>query len=127
MSNKNAFMDALEREIGQARRQRLRAAVAHNFIILLTIVCGALTTYWAAVGLEDKQLLAILAAITTLSGTLEKTFAFGKAKAGYRSAKTQFEKLRNELMKIDGDTVPDPYIDKLNRIKELKVELTDGN
>jgi len=65
--------------------------------------------------------------MTTLAGTLEKTFSFGKAKSGFRKAKTQFEKLENELLKLQGDSIPDNYIDKLNDIKELKIELTDAS
>jgi len=129
MSNREEFSKKLQKELKQVSGQRQRYTVAHNFLILFTITVGSITTYLAATGagVDNKIVLAALAALTTLAGTLEKTFSFGKAKSGFRKAKTQFEKLENELMKLKSDSIPDAYIDKLNEIKELKVELTDAS
>ena len=46
---------------------------------------------------------------------------------GFRKAKNQFENLEIDLMRLDGDKIPDQYIDRLKEIKDLKVELTDAS
>ena len=127
MGNREEFTRKLSTEIEQAGRQRIRYSIGHYVLIILTIVAGGITTYLVATGFESKVILSLLAGFTTLTGTFEKTFAFGRAKSGFRKAKTQFEKLENELLKIDGNEIPDLYIDKLNEIMELEVELTDAN
>ena len=86
---------------------------------------GATTTYLAAIKDENTSLVASLAAATTVVGTLEKTFGFGKKWSGYRNAKTQFQNLELDVMKLDDNNIPDSYWEKLKEIRKLKSEITD--
>ncbi len=127
MTNREQFIVKVDSEIKQAGNQRLQQSTLHNVILVLNILAGATTTYLAATGFDNKSLLAFLAAFTTLAGTSEKTFSFGRKASGFRKAKTEFEKLRNDLMRLKDDQIPDSYVDRLNEIKDLKVQLTSKN
>ena len=126
MADREKFTAVLHDEIEQAGAQRIRSELFHSALIVLNILLGATTTYLAAVGYKETAIVAMVAGLTTVVGTLEKTFGFGRAKSGFRKARTQFQNLENEMMKIDeADELPDQFVDKLNEIRKLKVELTD--
>ncbi len=114
-------------EIASAKRQLRRSNLMHNISICIVIVCGGLTTYIAAVSTEPNAATPILAFFTTIAGTFEKTFSFGKNAAGYREAKTRFQNLRLEYVRHDGDLSDeqrDALIEDLRKIRILKTELT---
>ena len=126
MVNRQDFSATLKVEIDQAASQRFKSECFHSILILLNILLGGTATYLAALGYEVKAVIALITGLTTIAGTLEKTFGFGRAKSGFRKVKTQFQSLENDLMKFgDDEEIPDAFVDRLNEIRQLKVELTD--
>lgn len=125
-NNKQAdFVKKAQKEVDEAKQKDFFYSALHVIVIALNIVLGALTTYLVAVDKSDAQTIATLAFIITILGTFEKTFGFGKKKAGYRDAKTRFQNLIIEVKKLDDGELPKEYWDKLIAIRNLKVELTN--
>ncbi|MFA3915951.1 hypothetical protein [Ruegeria hyattellae] len=117
-------------EINSAKRQHEWNNLLHIISIAVVIISGGLTTYFAATKLDSQYITAGLAFLTTIAGTFEKTFSFGKNAAGYRDAKTRFQNLRLEFVRREGElTEPerDALIDELRSIRLLKAELTSSN
>src|SRR5687768_9895455 len=99
MSERDEFLKRIQEEADQAKGQALRFQVMHVSAIVLNIVFGGVTTYLAAIAYTQKITIAALAFVTTMAGTFEKTFGFGKKKSGYRNAKTRFQNLEIDVRK----------------------------
>lgn len=130
--NRNKFIEDVQKEVDQAKGKNRYYSILHVVTISLNIILGGLTTFLIAFDFKDKPgIVATLAFIITILGTFEKTFGFGKKKAGYREAKTRFENLIIDVYKLtndkdSNDTIPNEYLDKLQEIRNLKVELTNN-
>lgn len=120
MSERDDFLRVTQEEIDQAKQQAIWFQVLHVGMIAVNIVIGGLTTFLAAIGNTDKITLAALAFVTTMAGTFEKTFGFGKKKSGYRDAKTEFQNLALDVRKVEGDNIPDELWDELKKIRRRK-------
>ena len=117
MSERDDFIKITQEEADEAKRQALMFQAMHVSAIALNIVLGGVTTYLAAIGEAEKRTLASMAFVTTIAGTFEKTFGFGKKKTGFRKAKTEFQNLLIDVRKVEGDNMPDEYWEKLKKIR----------
>lgn len=120
----------VRKEIETARSSSVWNKRAHVLSIAIVIIAGGLTAYFAAIKFDTAYVTAGLAFITTLAGTFEKTFSFGKNAAGYREAKTRFQNLRLEFLRHEGELTDEErnkVIDELVKIRLLKAELTTTN
>jgi len=125
-SNYEKVYEAIEGEIKSARNQHYFYSSVSAVLLLAVIASGALTTFYAATGNQDKICTATLALLTTIGGTLEKNFGFGKKGTGYRKAKTHFQNLKIRMLAVDqGNPVPQEILDDIQKYRLLKADLTD--
>lgn len=119
---KEEFLEELEREVAQAKRQEASYGFWHVATIVVTVVLGAITTYLLATGYQESTIMAGAAAAITALGTFEKTFGFGEKKSLYRQVKTDFENLELDVKRLGTDAeVPQAFFDKFKDIRNQKI------
>jgi len=124
MGNRTEELRSLiQKEIASARFGQQWSLRLHVGSVVAVIAAGAATTFFSAVATVDVPwLVPALALVTTIFGTLEKTFGFRTNAMVYRSVKTGFQNLELEFIRLEGDLGEEDFDRILERFKTLRLQ-----
>lgn len=120
-------------EIDTAKKQHKTLASLSSGLMAAVIFFGSLATFFAATGQVffevdgaegSKFVTAGLAFLTTLAGTLEKSFGLEKKASGHREAKVKFQNLQLSLAEARSSREVTMVSDGIKETRLLKNELT---